>query len=97
MVIGFERELYFVNESDREVVVAVVLREGELQGRTVRIGLSTMDGSALSEYTRTLPLLLPPLPSILPLLLILSSSSFSSFFSDTSSTSSSILSSTYFT
>ena len=48
VVIGFERTMYFTNESSREVVIAVLLREGEL-GRTVELQLSTMDGTALSK------------------------------------------------
>ncbi len=47
-MIGFEQIMYFANESAREVVIAVLLREGEL-GRAVTLDLSTMDGTALSK------------------------------------------------
>ena len=52
VVIGFERTMYFTNESSREVVITVLLYvwEGDLElGRTVEIQLGTMDGTALSK------------------------------------------------
>ena len=52
VVIGFEQTMYFTNESDREVVIAVLLRGGEL-GRTVTLDLTTMDGTALSKILYT--------------------------------------------
>ncbi len=45
--IGFERITYRTNESSPYVAIAVVLIEGEL-GRSVQVGLPTMDGTALS-------------------------------------------------
>ena len=50
MVIGFEQAMYFANESAREVVITVLLREGEL-GRPVTLDLTTMDGTAISKLS----------------------------------------------
>lgn len=56
VVIGFERIMYVTNESSSQVVVVVRVREGEL-GRTVMLGLRTMDGSALSKSLQSVALL----------------------------------------
>ena len=57
VVIGFERTMYFTNESSLEVAVVVLLREGEL-GRRVELNLHTMDGTALSKEQRPIIILL---------------------------------------
>ena len=51
VVIGFEHLMYLANESAREVVIAVLVRDGQL-GRAVTLDLTTMDGTALSKRTR---------------------------------------------
>lgn len=48
VVIGFEMTMYITNESSSQVVVAILVREGQL-GRSVVLRLTTMDGSALSK------------------------------------------------
>lgn len=54
VVIGFEREIYLTNESSPEVVVTVLLLEGEL-GRRVDLTLTTVDGTALSKLLKQAP------------------------------------------
>lgn len=48
VVIGFERVMYTTNEGSGEVIITILLIEGELS-RTVELDLSTMDGTALSK------------------------------------------------
>ena len=45
MVIGFEAEIYPVDESDGQAVVTVAVLGGELS-RTVEVQLITQDGNA---------------------------------------------------
>ena len=47
-MIGFEESVYFVNEGDGTVTVAVVVRDGEPSG-DVTVEVNTADGTALCE------------------------------------------------
>lgn len=49
--IGFVQTQYTTSESDGSVEVRVAVLDGEIQGVSVVVTLSTMDGSALGQYS----------------------------------------------